>query len=120
MYSPIGYDDQEGKRRGKERKGRRRGENQINNLTKTYLSFSSLVFQYVDEVVIGAPFSVTKEMIDQLKINLVVHGDDKVPNGPDGEDPYAVLPSTFHSLLLSFYSLFDLFSPPSPCLSLIL
>eukprot|EP00026_Physarum_polycephalum_P009916 Phypoly_transcript_10054.p1 GENE.Phypoly_transcript_10054~~Phypoly_transcript_10054.p1 ORF type:complete len:365 (+),score=65.80 Phypoly_transcript_10054:224-1318(+) len=46
--------------------------------------------RYVDEVVIGAPFSVTKEMIDQLKINVVVHGDDQVPLGPSGEDPYAI------------------------------
>lgn len=46
--------------------------------------------QYVDEVVIGAPFSINKEMIEQLKIQLVVHGDDEVPTGPHGEDPYAV------------------------------
>ncbi len=39
---------------------------------------------------IGAPFSVTKEMVDQLKISLVVHGDDLVPRGPNGEDPYEV------------------------------
>jgi len=41
----------------------------------------------VDEVVIGAPFSVTKEMIEQLHINVVVHGDDPVAK-PDGVDPY--------------------------------
>jgi len=43
----------------------------------------------VDEVVIGAPFTVSKEMVDQLHLDLVVHGDDPVIK-PDGIDPYDV------------------------------
>lgn len=48
-----------------------------------------LCTRYVDEVVIGAPFFVTAEMIDQLHINVVVHGDDPVIK-PDGRDPYEI------------------------------
>jgi len=43
----------------------------------------------VDEVVIGAPFHVSKEMVEQLRLNIVVHGDDPVAK-PDGVDPYEV------------------------------
>eukprot|EP01111_Echinosteliopsis_oligospora_P006640 TRINITY_DN2091_c0_g1_i1.p1 TRINITY_DN2091_c0_g1~~TRINITY_DN2091_c0_g1_i1.p1 ORF type:complete len:368 (-),score=75.42 TRINITY_DN2091_c0_g1_i1:85-1188(-) len=46
--------------------------------------------RHVDEVIIGAPFVITKEMIEQFKINVVVHGDDPAPRGPNGEDAYAV------------------------------
>jgi len=64
-----------------------KGENfPIMNLHERVLGVLSN--RYVDEVVIGAPFSVTQEMIDQLKIQVVVHGDDAVPSGPNGEDPY--------------------------------
>jgi len=45
--------------------------------------------RYVDEVVIGAPFNVTAEMIDQLNLGLIVHGDDPVIK-PDGKDPYEI------------------------------
>ncbi|EGC40222.1 phosphoethanolamine-cytidyltransferase [Dictyostelium purpureum] len=59
----------------------------IMNLHERVLSVLSC--RYVDEVVIGAPFSVTKEMIESLHINVVVHGDDPVILGPDnGADPY--------------------------------
>ena len=46
--------------------------------------------QYVDEVVIGAPYSVTKELIDHFKIDVVVHGKTEVMPDTDGSDPYAV------------------------------
>eukprot|EP01133_Synstelium_polycarpum_P003749 gene3749-4323_t len=58
----------------------------IMNLHERVLSVLSC--RYVDEVVIGAPFSVSKEMIESLHINVVVHGDDPVIMGPDGVDPY--------------------------------
>ncbi|KAN0033655.1 hypothetical protein ACTFIV_000117 [Dictyostelium citrinum] len=59
----------------------------IMNLHERVLSVLSC--RYVDEVVIGAPFSVTKDMIDSLHINVVVHGDDQVVLGPEGGvDPY--------------------------------
>eukprot|EP01132_Coremiostelium_polycephalum_P007831 gene7831-9645_t len=60
----------------------------IMNLHERVLSVLSC--RYVDEVVIGAPFHVTKEMIESLHINVVVHGDDQVIRGPDGLDPYKI------------------------------
>ncbi|EFA80421.1 phosphoethanolamine-cytidyltransferase [Heterostelium album PN500] len=59
----------------------------IMNLHERVLSVLSC--RYVDEVVIGAPFNVTKEMIEGLHINTVVHGDDPVISR-DGLDPYKV------------------------------
>ena len=46
--------------------------------------------QYVDEVVIGAPYCVTKEIMDHLKVDLVVHGETEVARDVDGSDPYQV------------------------------
>ena len=47
--------------------------------------------RYVDEVVIGAPYSVTQDMIDSLKIAFVVHGSNETPvPDVDGTDPYAL------------------------------
>jgi len=51
---------------------------------------SVLSCRYADEVVIGAPYCVTQEMMDQLKIDLVVHGDDHAKPDPQGRDPYEV------------------------------
>ena len=47
--------------------------------------------RYVDEVVIGAPYSVSQDMVDSLRIAVVVHGSNEEPT-PDlnGADPYAV------------------------------
>ena len=47
-----------------------------------------LAYRCVDEVVIGAPYSVTKEVMDHFKVDVVCHG--KTPVAPDvnGEDPY--------------------------------
>ncbi|KAF2071631.1 hypothetical protein CYY_007057 [Polysphondylium violaceum] len=60
----------------------------IMNLQERVLSVLSC--RYVDEVVIGAPFHVTKEMIEGLHIQVVVHGDDPVVFCPDGLDPYKI------------------------------
>jgi len=66
---------------------RQKGSNlPIMNIHERVMSVLSC--RYVDEVVIGAPFHVSKEMIDQMKIDVVVHGDDPVILGPDGIDPY--------------------------------
>eukprot|EP01027_Heterolobosea_sp_BB2_P002762 GEZU01004151.1.p1 GENE.GEZU01004151.1~~GEZU01004151.1.p1 ORF type:complete len:347 (+),score=137.27 GEZU01004151.1:351-1391(+) len=64
------------------------GNYPIMNLHERVLSVLSC--RYVDEVIIGAPFVVDKELIDSLKINLVVHG--SVPDIPnkDDIDPYEV------------------------------
>ena len=45
--------------------------------------------QYVDEVIIGAPYTVTKEVLEKVcKIGLVVHGSEEVAPDADGRDPY--------------------------------
>lgn len=84
-----------------------------------FLSFSSFFFfifthfhsfsppyfglQYVDEVIIGAPFSVTKDVLEKVyKIHLVVHGATDVDNDENAVDPYEV---AFLSSSLSFGSM---------------
>ena len=51
-------------------------------------TLSVLAYRCVDEVVIGAPYSVTKEMMDHFNVSVVCHG--QTPVSPDlgGEDPY--------------------------------
>ncbi|XP_071717504.1 ethanolamine-phosphate cytidylyltransferase-like [Rutidosis leptorrhynchoides] len=55
-------------------------------------SLSVLACRYVDEVIIGAPWEVSKDMITTFNISLVVHGtvaeDDDF--GKDNRDPYDV------------------------------
>ncbi|KAL2620396.1 hypothetical protein R1flu_000601 [Riccia fluitans] len=53
-------------------------------------SLSVLACRYVDEVIIGAPWEVTKDMITTFNISLVVHGTCAEPNDlKNGEvDPY--------------------------------
>ncbi|KAK8515556.1 hypothetical protein V6N13_139465 [Hibiscus sabdariffa] len=51
-----------------------------------------LACRYVDEVIIGAPWGVTKDMITTFNISLVVHGTISENNAllPGETDPYAV------------------------------
>lgn len=64
-----------------------KGRNSVMNLHERVLSVLSC--KYVDEVLIEAPYVLNKEMIDGLRINLVVHG--SVADYPLPEnDPYAV------------------------------
>lgn len=58
------------------------------NLNERVLSV--LACKYVDEVVIGAPYIVTKDLMDHFKVDLVVHGHTPVCPDDNGEDPYAV------------------------------
>lgn len=51
-------------------------------------TLSVLACKYVDEVVIGAPYCVTKEIMDSLKIDLVIHGKTDVAADVDGSEPY--------------------------------
>jgi len=51
-------------------------------------TLSVLPYRYVDEVVIGAPYAVTSEMIEHFKIDVVCHGTTPVANDIDGRDPY--------------------------------
>jgi len=59
----------------------------IMNLHERVLSV--LACRYVSEVVIGAPYSVTKEMMDHFKVDLVCHGATHVAQDVDSSDPYA-------------------------------
>lgn len=55
-------------------------------------SLSVLACRYVDEVIIGAPWEVTKDMVTTFNISVVVHGTVSERNSSTGEphDPYAV------------------------------
>jgi len=58
----------------------------IMNLHERVLSV--LAYRCVDEVVIGAPYAVTAEMIDHFKVDVVCHGTTRVATDVDGKDPY--------------------------------
>jgi len=58
----------------------------IMNLHERVLSV--LAYRCVDEVVIGAPYAVTSEMIDHFKVDVVCHGTTNVALDVDGRDPY--------------------------------
>ncbi|KAL5974199.1 Ethanolamine-phosphate cytidylyltransferase [Asimina triloba] len=53
-------------------------------------SLSVLACRYVDEVIIGAPWEVSKDMITTFNISLVVHGTVAEGNFTGEVDPYAV------------------------------
>lgn len=59
----------------------------IMNLHERVLSV--LACRYVDEVIIGAPYSITKDVLEKVyKIDLVVRGKMPVMPDVDGRDPY--------------------------------
>lgn len=60
----------------------------IMNLHERVLSV--LACKYVSEVVIGAPYVVTKDLMDHFKVDVVVHGKTHVMFGENGEDPFEV------------------------------
>ncbi|CEP15035.1 hypothetical protein [Parasitella parasitica] len=54
-------------------------------------ALSVLACRYVDEVIIGAPYSVTKEILNgEYKVALVAHGSSHLEKDMDGKDPYAL------------------------------
>uniref|UniRef100_A0A4W4DT63 ethanolamine-phosphate cytidylyltransferase n=1 Tax=Electrophorus electricus TaxID=8005 RepID=A0A4W4DT63_ELEEL len=53
-------------------------------------TLSVLACRYVSEVVIGAPYAVSKDLLDHFKVDLVCHGKTEVFLDRDGSDPYAV------------------------------
>jgi len=59
----------------------------IMNLHERVLSV--LTNRYVSEVVIGAPYSVTAEMMEHFKVDVVCHGHTDIHADVDGSDPYA-------------------------------
>ncbi|XP_045464494.1 ethanolamine-phosphate cytidylyltransferase isoform X2 [Harmonia axyridis] len=58
----------------------------IMNLHERVLSV--LACRYVSEVVIGAPYSVTKDLMDHFKVHMVAHGSTPVAPDEDGRDPF--------------------------------
>ncbi|KAI8877743.1 Nucleotidylyl transferase [Backusella circina FSU 941] len=54
-------------------------------------ALSVLACRYVDEVIIGAPYSVTKELLKgEYKVAVVAHGNSDLEKDMDGKDPYAL------------------------------
>ncbi|XP_026325102.1 ethanolamine-phosphate cytidylyltransferase isoform X2 [Hyposmocoma kahamanoa] len=60
----------------------------IMNLHERVLSV--LACKYVHEVVIGAPYSVTSDLMDHFKVQVVCHGLTPTARDADGTDPYLV------------------------------
>ncbi|KAI9002660.1 hypothetical protein BC832DRAFT_560564 [Gaertneriomyces semiglobifer] len=59
----------------------------IMNLHERVLSVLSC--RYVDEVIIGAPYSVTKDVLEKVyKVHTVVHGSTDIDRDVGGSDPY--------------------------------
>ncbi|XP_076072477.1 ethanolamine-phosphate cytidylyltransferase-like isoform X1 [Mytilus galloprovincialis] len=59
----------------------------IMNLHERVLSV--LACRYVNEVVIGAPYAVTADLLDHFKVDLVCHGATPIMDDVDGSDPFA-------------------------------
>lgn len=52
-------------------------------------ALSVLACRYVDEVIIGAPYSVTKEILNgEYKVSVVAHGNSYLEEDMDGRNPY--------------------------------
>uniref|UniRef100_A0A0V0G9V7 ethanolamine-phosphate cytidylyltransferase n=1 Tax=Triatoma dimidiata TaxID=72491 RepID=A0A0V0G9V7_TRIDM len=51
---------------------------------------SVLACKYVNEVVIGAPYSVTEELMSHFNVDVVCHGQTPIAPDVDGSDPYAL------------------------------
>lgn len=60
----------------------------IMNLQERVLSV--LACKYVHEVVIEAPYSITEELLDHFKIDIVCHGKTNIEPDEEGRDPYEV------------------------------
>lgn len=60
----------------------------IMNLHERVLSV--LACKYVNEVVIGAPYSVTKDLVEHFNVNVVCHGQTPIAVEGKTQDPYEV------------------------------
>ncbi|CAG9764092.1 unnamed protein product [Ceutorhynchus assimilis] len=60
----------------------------IMNLHERVLSV--LACKYVSEVVIGAPYKVTEDLMSHFKVDVVLHGETSVMDDEDGSDPYEI------------------------------
>lgn len=66
----------------------KRGNYPIMNLHERVLSV--LACKYVNEVVIGAPYEVTKDLMEHFKVDVVCHGQTTIAPCDKQGDPYAV------------------------------
>lgn len=48
------------------------------------------MLQYVNEVVIGAPYAVTENLIEHFNIGVVCHGTTPIAADADSSDPYTL------------------------------
>lgn len=64
------------------------GNYPIMNLHERCLSV--LACKYVNEVVIGAPYSVTNDLMEHFNVDIVCHGQTAITMDADQQDPYAV------------------------------
>lgn len=48
-----------------------------------------MLIQYVNEVVIGAPYVVTRDLMEHFNVSIVCHGKTKIMQCDSGADPYA-------------------------------
>ncbi|XP_055382017.1 ethanolamine-phosphate cytidylyltransferase isoform X1 [Condylostylus longicornis] len=62
-------------------------------------TLSVLACKYVNEVVIGAPYSVTKDLMEHFKVDVVCHGQTPISLDHGNIDPYAI-PKTLGKFLL--------------------
>lgn len=62
---------------------------QIDNIVFFYIVFFSVYLQYVNEVVIGAPYEVTRDLMEHFNVSVVCHGQTPIMRCEDGSDPYA-------------------------------
>lgn len=54
------------------------------------LNYFNASFQYVSEVVFGAPYNVTTDLMKHFNVDVVCHGKTPVKMDVNGKDPYAV------------------------------
>ena len=54
----------------------------------------------MSEVVIGAPYSVSAEMMEHFKVDIVCHGQTYIYPDVDGSDPYAVIFNAYYDFFL--------------------
>lgn len=71
--------------------------------TRIWAHFKMLIYswssQYVNEVVIGAPYGVTKDLMQHFKVDVVCHGQTAIALENDRHDPYAI-PKTMGKFVL--------------------
>lgn len=73
--------------------------------------FILCIFKYVSEVVIGAPYTVTKDLMNHFKVDVVCHGQTELPLENGTQDPYAI-PKTMGKFIsvdsgMKKFSIFD-------------